>query len=115
MAEAIKTCRWCNKEFKELPRRGRQKKFCCERCNRRYFQSERGRPAGYSPVRNRKPKTKPNNKIPQLDIDLQIMAECGIQYGKLQILRRQNLTDAEIKERYSARREKCLNRKGGKK
>lgn len=96
----IKTCLWCNKEFDDPPHVGRQRKFCCDRCNRRYFQSERVRPSGYSPVRSRKPKTKP--KKPQLDTDLQIMAECGIQYGKLQVLRRQNLTDAEIKERYSA-------------
>ena len=45
----------------------------------------------------------------------EIIAQTVERYGKLQILRRQNLTDAEIKERYSARREKCLNRKGGKK
>lgn len=101
----IKTCQWCNKEFDEPPHVGRQRQFCCYRCNRRYFQSEQGRPAGYSPVRRRKPKPKP--KRPQLDTDLQIMALCGIQYGKLQLLRRQNLTDAEIKERYSARRKKA--------
>ena len=40
------------------------------------------------------------------DADVHLMSVCGIQYGKLQILRRQNLTDAEIKERYSPRREK---------
>lgn len=102
----IKTCLWCNKEFDDPPHVGRQRKSCCDRCNRRYFKSERGKPSGYSPVRDRKPKTKPNNKKPQLDTDLQIMAECGIQYGKLQVLRRQNLTDAEIKERYSAKRKK---------
>lgn len=107
----IKTCLWCNKEFDEPPHVGRQRQFCCYRCNRRYFKSEQGRPAGYSPVRRRKPKPKPNNK-PQLDTDLQIMALCGIQYGKLQVLRRQNLTDAEIKERYSARRKKAEKGRG---
>lgn len=102
----IKTCRWCNKEFKELPHRGRQRKFCCERCNRRYFSNEQIKPTEHKTAWRIKPKTKPNNKSPQLDIDLQIMAVCGIQYGKLQILHRQNLTDAEITERYSPRREK---------
>lgn len=106
----IKTCLWCNKEFDEPPHVGRQREFCCYRCNRRYFKSEQGRPAGYSPVRRRKPKPKP--KRPQLDTDLQIMALCGIQYGKLQVLRRQNLTDAEIKERYSAKRKKAEKERG---
>lgn len=36
----IKTCLWCNKEFDEPPHVGRQRQFCCYRCNRRYFRSE---------------------------------------------------------------------------
>lgn len=103
----IKTCLWCNKEFDEQPHRGKQRKFCCDLCNRRYHANEHIKPTEYNPVKSRKQKTKPNNKSPQLDTDLQIMALCGIQYGKLQVLRRQNLTDAEIKERYSAKRKKA--------
>lgn len=106
----IKTCLWCNKEFDEPPHRGKKRKFCCDLCNRRYHANEHIKPTEYNPVKRRKPKPKPNNK-PQLDTDLQIMALCGIQYGKLQVLRRQNLTDAEIKERYSAKWKKSGERK----
>lgn len=84
----IKTCRWCNKEFEpNVPTRI----YCSDSCRR----------AANNAKRRKRPK-----KMSPLDADVHLMSVCGIQYGKLQILRRQNLTDAEITERYSPRREK---------
>lgn len=98
--KTVRICQVCGKEI-TAPKKWA---YCSDEClkiGNRLKNNKKRQVKQVRPGKKQKPK-----KERQLNADLKLMYRCNLQYGQLQILRRQGMTDENILKQYGKQRKR---------